>query len=55
MTAHEETTYVEPTPSLLLSSLRYWEVDRDLIEERLAAIVSTRPLVSANNEHRSRA
>jgi hypothetical protein len=40
MTAHEETTHVEPTPSLLLSSLRYWEVERDLIEERLTAMAS---------------
>jgi hypothetical protein len=36
--ANEETTDVERTPSLLLSSLRYWEVERDLIDERLAAI-----------------
>ena len=27
----------EPTDSLLLSSLRFWEVERDLIEERVAA------------------
>jgi len=27
----------EETDRLLLSSLRYWEVERDLIEERLAA------------------
>ena len=27
----------EETDSLLLSSLKYWEVERDLIEERLAA------------------
>ena len=26
--------------TLLLSSLRYWEVERDLIEERMAAIRS---------------
>jgi hypothetical protein len=32
MIANEETT------DLLLSSLRYWEVERDLIDERLAAI-----------------
>ncbi len=33
-----ETTPVEPIHSLLLSSLRFWEVERDLIEERVAAI-----------------
>jgi hypothetical protein len=38
MIANEETTDVERTPSLLLASLRYWEVERDLIDERLAAI-----------------
>jgi hypothetical protein len=38
MMAHEETTDVEGTPSLLLSSLRFWEVEHDLIEERLTAI-----------------
>ena len=34
----DESIPVEPTHSLLLSSLRYWEVERDLIEERIAAI-----------------
>ena len=38
MISNEETTDVEQTPSLLVSSLRYWEVERDLIDERLAAI-----------------
>jgi hypothetical protein len=38
MIANEETTDVERTPSLLFASLRYWEVERDLIDERLAAI-----------------
>jgi hypothetical protein len=38
MIANEDTTDVERTPSLLLSPLRYWEVERDLIDERLAAI-----------------
>jgi hypothetical protein len=33
-----ETAQVEPAHSLLLSSLRYWEVERDLIEERIAAM-----------------
>src|SRR4030095_3397228 len=47
MIANEETTDVERTPSLLLSALRYWEVERDLIEERLAAIRER------NNEHYS--
>ena len=37
--AHDdEPVPVEPIHSLLLSSLRYWEVERDLIEERIAAI-----------------
>jgi hypothetical protein len=34
----EEIARVDPTHSLLLSSLKYWEVERDLIEERIAAI-----------------
>jgi hypothetical protein len=38
MIANEGTTDVERTPSLLLSSLKYWEVERDLIDERLGAI-----------------
>jgi hypothetical protein len=32
-----ESAEAEETDRLLLSSLRYWEVERDLIEERLAA------------------
>jgi hypothetical protein len=38
MINNEETTDVEQTPSLLVSSLKYWEVERNLIDERLAAI-----------------
>jgi hypothetical protein len=38
MIANEETPDVDRTPSLLLSSLRYWEVERDLVDERLDAI-----------------
>jgi hypothetical protein len=38
MRREDETTQLEPTHSLLLSSLRFWEVERDLIEERTAAI-----------------
>jgi hypothetical protein len=34
----DETSQVEPPHSLLLSSLRYWEVERDLIEGRTAGI-----------------
>jgi hypothetical protein len=34
----EQSTHVESAHSLLLSSLRYWEVERDLIEERIAAL-----------------
>jgi hypothetical protein len=37
MTDDDEAIQSEPTNSLLLSSLRYWEVERDLIEERVAA------------------
>ncbi len=33
-----EFAQAEETDRLLLSSLRYWEVERDLIEERVAAI-----------------
>ena len=34
----DESIPVEPIHSLLLSSLKYWEVERDLIEERVAAV-----------------
>jgi len=33
----DESTQAEEIDRLLLSSLRFWEVERDLIEERLAA------------------
>jgi hypothetical protein len=32
-----ESAHAEGLDRLLLSSLKYWEVERDLIEERLAA------------------
>jgi hypothetical protein len=35
-----ESARAEEIDRLLLSSLRYWEVERDLIEERMAAIGS---------------
>jgi hypothetical protein len=35
-----ESAEFEETDRLLLSALRYWEVQRDLIEERIAAIRS---------------
>jgi len=38
MTDDDEANQVEPAYSLLLSSLRFWEVERDLIEERKASI-----------------
>ena len=38
MTDDDNITEFEPTHSLLLSSLKYWEVERDLIEERVAAV-----------------
>jgi len=37
-TDDDESALTEETDRLLLSSLRYWEVERDLIEERVAAI-----------------
>jgi hypothetical protein len=37
---HAESIYDEPSDRLLLSALKYWEVERDLIEERLAAMRS---------------
>ena len=37
-TDDDETNQDEATHSLLLASLRFWEVERDLIEERKAAI-----------------
>lgn len=37
ITNGNESGEAEETDRLLLSSLRYWEVERDLIEERLAA------------------
>jgi len=36
----DATSGFEAAHSLLLSSLRYWEVERDLIEERIAALRS---------------
>lgn len=35
---NSQSAQLEETHNLLLSSLRYWEVERDLIEERLAAM-----------------
>jgi hypothetical protein len=40
MLDNDDTSQFESTHSLLLSSLRYWEVERDLIEERIAALRS---------------
>jgi hypothetical protein len=37
MNGHEPDA-TEEVDKLLLSSLRYWEVTRDLIEERMAAL-----------------
>jgi hypothetical protein len=33
----DESAQAEEIDRLLLSSLRYWEVERDLIEERMVA------------------
>ena len=49
MIANEETTDVDRTPSLLFSSLRYWEVERDLIDERLATRTSFRQSKTCND------
>ena len=37
---YDESAEFEQTDRLLLSALRYWEVQHDLIEERIAAIRS---------------
>ena len=37
-TEDDESALTEETDRLLLSSLRFWEVEHDLIEERVAAI-----------------
>jgi len=38
MIGDDESPDAEQTDRLLLSSLRFWEVERDLIEERMGAI-----------------
>ncbi len=38
MADDDDISQFEPTHSLLLSSLKFWEVQRDLIEERVAAM-----------------
>ena len=38
--APEEVMHREQPDRLLLSALKYWEVERDLIEERLASMRS---------------
>jgi len=38
--APEESMHCDQPDKLLLSALNYWEVERELIEERLAAIRS---------------
>jgi len=37
---YDESAEFEETDRLLLSALRYWEVQHDLIEKRIAAIRS---------------
>ena len=39
-TAPNETLHRDQPDRLLLSALKYWEVERDLIEERLASMRS---------------
>lgn len=41
-TDFDESFHGEPPDRLVLSALRFWEVERDLIEERLAAKRSAR-------------
>jgi hypothetical protein len=43
--ATNESVGCDPPDRLLLSALKYWEVERDLIEERLAAM---RPATAAS-------
>jgi hypothetical protein len=38
--AGNESVGCDPPDRLLLSALKYWEVERDLIEERLTAMRS---------------
>ena len=41
MTERDDSVNGEPPDRLLLSALKYWEVERDLIEERLATRSAT--------------
>jgi hypothetical protein len=47
MSKNEEIRQFEPAHSLLLSSLKFWEVERDLIEERISA---NRPVTSFRHQ-----
>jgi hypothetical protein len=38
--ARNESVGCDPPDKLLLSALKYWEVERDLIEERVATMRS---------------
>ena len=40
VTVSDETLHHDHPDRLLLSALRYWEVERDLIEERMASMRS---------------
>ena len=44
MIERDDSVNDEPPDRLLLSALKYWEVERDLIEERLA--IKSAPAVS---------
>ena len=50
---YDESAGFEETDRLLLSALRYWEVQRDLIEERIPAIRSI-SVPSSENDLRSK-
>jgi hypothetical protein len=48
-----ESAEAEETDRLLLSSLRYWEIERDLIEERLAARGAERSIAKKHPQLRA--
>jgi hypothetical protein len=45
MMDNDASPQTEPTDRILVSSLRFWEVERDLIEERIGAIGRDRSFV----------
>ena len=53
MAEHSDLTNGEPPDRLVLSALKYWEVKRDLIEERLTKLRSATAASRANGPVRS--